>query len=244
MHPEQPASIPPPRQGRSRRHKQLTGAQRFWAVCLEIIIVLALAVGVSTLIRQFVFQVYSIPSQSMEQTLQVGDRIIVNRIPGVGKDIKRGDVVVFQDAKGWLPDDATSGNSAARSIGEFLGIIPANGEQVIVKRVIGKGGDSVSCCTADGKLEVNGTAIDEPYLATGEKPSETSFSVVVPEGKLWVMGDNRSHSADSRAHLNNGNTSFIDESDVIGKVQWVAWPFNHWSSVAHRETFQNVPDPS
>lgn len=222
----------------------MTPTQRFWAITLEILIVLALAVGVSTLIRQFVFQIYSIPSQSMEQTLQVGDRIIVNRVPGAGKDIKRGDVVVFQDAKGWLSDDLLSGNSVARSIGEFLGVIPANGEQVIVKRVIGTAGDSVSCCTADGKLEVNGVAVNEPYLAAGEKPSENPFSVVVPEGSIWVMGDNRSHSADSRAHLNKGNTSFINVSDVIGKVQWVAWPTSHWSSVAHREAFANVPDPS
>lgn len=210
----------------------------------EVLLVLVLALVISTLLRQFILQVYSIPSASMATTLQVGDRILVNRVPVLGKKVERGDVIVFQDQQGWMEDIPESDIPFIRSVGEFLGIVPSDGKQVIVKRVIGIGGDTVSCCSAEGNLRVNGQAIDEKaYLDQGIAPATEEFTVTVPEGKFWVMGDNRPASADSLYHLPEG-TEFIDSSAVIGRVQWVIWPFSNWSSVPHREAFSDVPDPS
>lgn len=210
---------------------------------LEVVIVVFFAVIVSTLLRQFVFQVYLIPSGSMENTLQVNDRILVNRLPIIGKQVERGDVIVFSDSQGWLSAAEEPANSILRSMGEFVGLLPNNGEQVLVKRVIGLGGDEVSCCTPDGQLEVNGVPIDEPYLKDPLPASSQEFSVTVPEDSYWVMGDNRNNSGDSRKHLAT-NTAFIPKEDVIGKVQWVIWPLNAWHSVAEREAFAYVPDAS
>lgn len=208
---------------------------------MEVGFVLLLALVLSTLLRLFVVQVYSIPSASMEDTLQVGDRIAVNRLPYLGKKVERGDVIVFQDSQRWMGTGTSANPNLAHSVGEFLGLVPSDGKQVIVKRVIAVGGDSVECCTADGKLSVNGQPIDETYLAQGVESSETEFNVVVPDSHYWVMGDNRANSGDSRYHQAEG-TAFIDAQDVIGRAQWVIWPFNRWSSVPHREIFDNVPD--
>lgn len=205
----------------------------------EIALVLVLALILSTLLRLFVVQVYSIPSASMENTLQIGDRIVVNRIPYLGKQVERGDVIVFQDSQNWMSNQPNNDHQIMRSVGEFLGLVPADGKQVIVKRVIGVGGDLVECCTVDGDVMVNGEPVDETYVVDGASPSETQFAVTVPEGQYWVMGDNRPNSGDSRYHQGEG-TEFIHAEDVIGRVQWVIWPFNHWSTVSHREVFADV----
>lgn len=232
-----------PQRGHIHVPAHKAGAQerpRWFQVVTEIVIVLVLALLVSILLRQFVVQVYSIPSRSMENTLDVGDRIAVNRIPVTGKDIKRGDVVVFADDKGWLPEGLAESGSFFDQIGRFMGLLSSNGEEVLVKRVIGVGGDTVSCCNAEGKLEVNGVPIDETYLPAGMAPSAQEFSVTVPEGKYWVMGDNRSGSADSRAHYFKNEDAFVDRESMIGRVWSVVWPINHWSIVSHREAFAGV----
>ncbi|WP_350258946.1 signal peptidase I [Scrofimicrobium sp. R131] len=226
---------------RTAQHKAAESSEgSWWSWVREVLIVLILALVISTLLRHFVVQVYSIPSPSMVPTLQVGDRIVVDRIPGSGKDIHRGDVVVFEDSQGWMASADQGRTSFLRPIGEFLGLVPANGEQIIVKRVIGVGGDQVACCTAEGQLTVNGTPISEEYLPDGEVPSRDEFEVTVPEGHYWVMGDNRSHSADSLYHYQRGEQPFIADQDVIGRVWSVIWPVNHWSSVSHRDAFADV----
>lgn len=238
----QHSNMPPSRRrsgGGSHRAERGSRGGRAGRAVIEIVVVLVLALLVSLLLRQFVVQVYSIPSRSMEETLDVGDRIVVNRIPGVGKDVERGDVVVFSDELGWLPASTNEG-SALSKVGRFIGLLSSNGEEVLVKRIIGVGGDTVSCCTADGLLEVNGVPIKEPYLPAGEVPSAQEFTVTVPDGKYWVMGDNRSGSADSRAHYFDNEDPFVDRSSLIGRVWGVVWPFDHWSAVSHREAFDGV----
>lgn len=205
----------------------------------EGLLVLLLALIISTLLRQFVIQVYSIPSESMVPTLNVGDRILVNRIPGSGKNVERGDVVVFEDSQGWMSALPEEDQSFFRPVGEFLGIVPGDGRQIIVKRVIGVGGDTVTCCSPEGQLEVNGVPLDEEYAGA----TSADFSVVVPDGSYWVMGDNRANSADSLYHYRAGDTPFVSHEDVVGRVSSVIWPFTHWSAVARREVFDAVPNP-
>ena len=208
-----------------------------WLKEIALILLGALVIAVGA--RMFVVQVYKIPSESMNDTLRVGSRIAVNRIPVLGKQVERGDVVVFEDAEGWLP--ATGGASNPfRGLGEFLGLVPADGAQVVVKRVIGVGGDTVSCCDAQGRLTVNGVAIDEPYVLGGGGGS-TEFEVVVPDGKLWVMGDNRRNSADSAYHHLRGDSAFIDQDAVIGRAWGEIWPLSQWSSLGDRDVFSEVP---
>lgn len=210
---------------------------------LELLVIVAGAAAIAVLLRMFVVQVYQIPSESMNNTLQSGSRIAVNRIPVLGKEVERGDVVVFQDTEGWMEPVAAGGSNPIRAIGEFLGLIPPNGEQVLVKRVIGTGGDTVSCCDIDGRLQVNGVPIDEPYLLAPGTVSTPEFSVVVPEGRLWVMGDNRSNSADSVYHYFRGDEATIDQSAVIGRAWAEIWPVSEWSSLGNRGVFEAVPEP-
>ncbi len=209
---------------------------------LEILIVLVGATVVALLLRMFVVQVYQIPSSSMEDTLQVGSRIAVGRLPGIGTDVQRGDVVVFEDSLGWLGEVDEESQTFFRPVAEFLGLLPKNGEQVVVKRVIGVGGDTVACCDPEGRLTVNGEPIDEPYVkglpgATGE------FSVQIPEDSLWVMGDNRSNSADSLYHYSHGTPAFVPTSAVIGRAWAEIWPISSWSTLGERDLFAEVPEP-
>lgn len=209
---------------------------------LEIAIVLVGATLIALLLRMFVVQVYQIPSSSMEDTLQVGSRIAVNRLPGLGTDVERGDVVVFEDSLGWLGDVDPESESPLRPVAEFLGLVPKDGSQVVVKRVIGVGGDTVACCDAEGRLTVNGAPIDETYVK-GPLGSSGEFSVVIPEDSLWVMGDNRSNSADSLYHYSHGTPAFVSEDSVIGRAWAEIWPFDRWSTLGARDVFSEVPEP-
>lgn len=197
----------------------------------ELPMLLIGALAISLLIKTFLVQFFYIPSGSMENTLQVNDRVAVNKIPFLSQSIHRGDVVVFRDPDGWLPEitDGTT-NTYIHAIREGLvavGILPNPAKQYLVKRVIGIAGDNVKCCSKDGKLTVNGVAIDEPYIFAGNKPSETDFNVTVPVGKLWVMGDHRAASADSRYHTTDINDGFVPVEKVSGRVVAVIWPFKN-----------------
>ena len=194
----------------------------------EIPALLIVAVIVSLLIKTFVVQFFYIPSGSMENTLQVNDRVAVNRVPFISREIHRGDVVVFHDPNNWLPTiDETSQNKVIAKLHETLvavGILPNPAKQYLVKRVVGVGGDNVQCCAKDGKLLINGKEATEPYIFAGNAPSDMKFNVTVPKGKLWVMGDHRGASADSRYHQDDINKGFVPESDVVGRVVAVIWP--------------------
>jgi len=197
----------------------------------EIPALLVVAVIVSLIIKTFVVQFFYIPSGSMENTLQVKDRVAVNKVPFVTREIHRGDVVVFHDPANWLPTwNNQEGNKYLHKAKELLvavGILPNPTKQFLVKRVIGIGGDNVQCCSAKGKLLVNGKETNEPYIFAGNEPSDMKFNVTVPKGKVWVMGDHRGASADSRYHQDDINKGFVPESEIVGRVVAVIWPFKN-----------------
>ncbi len=197
----------------------------------EIPALLIVAVIVSLIIKTFVVQFFYIPSGSMENTLQVKDRVAVNKVPFISREINRGDVVVFHDPANWLPAwNNQEGNKYLHKAKDLLvavGILPNPTKQFLVKRVIGKGGDNVQCCSANGKLLVNGKETNEPYIFAGNEPSDMKFNVTVPKGKVWVMGDHRGASADSRYHQDDINKGFVPESEIVGRVVAVIWPFKN-----------------
>jgi signal peptidase I len=200
---------------------------------LPILVVVALAV--SLVIKSFLVQFFYIPSGSMENTLQVNDRVAVNKLPFFSKSIKRGDVVVFRDPDNWLPEPYTAdGNRylAKAKVGLVaVGVLPNPAKQYLVKRVIGVAGDKVECCADSTKLMINGVEIDEPYIFAGNSPSDTKFNVTVPEGKVWVMGDHRSASSDSRFHQDDINQGMVPTSKVTGRVIGIIWPIKNFGLV-------------
>ncbi len=197
----------------------------------ELPVLVVVALVVSLLIKTFLVQFFYIPSGSMENTLQVEDRVAVNKIPFISQRIDRGDVVVFRDPNNWLPEMLDYGTNKylaqAKSALVAVGVLPNPAKQYLVKRVIGVEGDRIVCCSKDSKLTVNGVEVTEPYIFAGNKPSELEFDVTVPKGKLWVMGDHRGASADSRYHQEDINKGFIPVSKVTGRVVAVIWPFKN-----------------
>jgi signal peptidase I len=197
----------------------------------ELPFLVVVALITSLLIKTFLVQFFYIPSGSMENTLQVQDRVAVNKIPFVSRSIDRGDVVVFRDPDNWLPGIVEYGTNqyitTAKSALVAIGVLPNPAKQYLVKRVVGVAGDRIICCTKDDKLSINGVEIDEPYIFAGNKPSDMTFDVTVPEGKIWVMGDHRGASADSRYHQEDINKGFVPVSKVTGRVVAVIWPFKN-----------------
>ena len=200
----------------------------------EFPILVIVALAVSLLIKTFLVQFFYIPSGSMENTLQIQDRVAVNKLPFISRSISRGDVVVFRDPANWLPEPFTADeNKVIAKIKEGLvtvGVLPNPAKQFLVKRVIGVAGDNVICCS-NGKLTINGKETTEPYIFAGNKPSEMDFNVTVPEGKIWVMGDHRGSSADSRYHQDDVNNGFVPVDKVTGRVFAIIWPFKNFGLV-------------
>ncbi|MEV6034987.1 signal peptidase I [Nonomuraea sp. NPDC052116] len=177
----------------------------------ETVLLLVLGVGIALLLQAFVVGSFYIPSVSMENTLLVNDRVFVNKLAGKPE---RGDIVVF---KGWNTGEDT------------------------IKRVIGVGGDKVVCCDSKKRITVNGTPLEETsYLYPGDYASGDKFNVTVPPGKLWLMGDHRSASADSRAHMDEAGGGFISENDVIGKAVVRYWPLSRGYLFSRPDTFDKV----
>jgi signal peptidase I len=201
----------------------------------ELPILIVVALVVSLFIKSFLVQFFYIPSGSMENTLQVLDRVAVNKVPFISDNIKRGDIVVFRDPNNWLPENlensSNSLNSKAKSLLVTVGVLPNPAKQYLVKRVVGVAGDRVVCCGDSGKLSINGVEVTEPYIYGGDAPSDMKFDVTVPEGKLWVMGDHRGASADSRYHQDDINSGFVPLKTVSGRVVAVIWPFKNLTYV-------------
>jgi signal peptidase I len=197
----------------------------------ELPILIVVALVVSLFIKSFLVQFFYIPSGSMENTLQIQDRVAVNKVPFISDNIKRGDVVVFRDPNNWLPENlensSNSLTSKLKSVLVTVGVLPNPAKQYLVKRVVGVAGDRVVCCGDSGKLSINGIEVTEPYIYGGDAPSDMKFDVTVPEGKLWVMGDHRGASADSRYHQDDINSGFVPLKTVSGRVVAVIWPFKN-----------------
>ncbi|MCU1575486.1 MAG: signal peptidase [Microbacteriaceae bacterium] len=216
----------------------------------DILVIFAVAVLVSFLIKSFVVRSFYIPSPSMVNTLQVNDRIIVNELEPSLIPIQHGDIVVFKDPGGWLPNlPQPPQNPVAGAIDSaltFIGLSAADSDDHLVKRTIGLPGDQVSCCNALGQLTVNGVPLKEPYitLQPGEQnAASVYFSVTVPKGMLWVMGDNRWNSQDSSRNQDLPGKGFVPESDVVGRAFVVSWPANHWTGLDnYPEVFRGVED--
>lgn len=202
----------------------------------EVLVLLVMALALAIVIKTFFVQAFYIPSGSMNDTLVKNDRILVEKMSYWFGDVQRGDIVVFDDPGGWLtPAESTHASNPITRALEFVGLYPAGGH--LVKRVIGVGGDHVACCTK-GLVTVNGVPLHEgSYLGPGDQPSQENFSVNVPPGHLWVMGDNRDNSADSRAHLGSPGGGFVPENDVVGKVFVVVWPFSDADWLSRPDTF-------
>lgn len=208
---------------------------------LEVSLLLIVAIGITFLVKTFLVQAFYIPSGSMENTLHVGDRVTVNRLGTItGNGIQRGDVVVFHDSAGWLGSDGAIQGSGAIHLFKTLltdvGVLPDSSKKFLIKRVIGMPGDHVVCCTTKGNLTVNGHELDESsYIYAGNKPSEVAFNVVVPSDRIWVMGDHRGNSADSRFHRGDQNNGFVPVNQVVGRAFFLLWPLSR-TSVLKRPT--------
>ena len=214
----------------------------FWVQAREGGTVILYALVIAFLVKTFLLRGFYIPSGSMEQTLQVNDRVFINVAGSYFSEPKRGDVIVFKDSQGWIPSTQKT-SSPLKDALSFAGILPDTSSNFLVKRVIGTPGDVVES-DGNGKIKVNGVEITEPYLYPGNPPSEVPFKVTVPAGKYFVMGDHRSNSADSRYHISDG-TAFISKDDVQGNVFVVAWPLNHFGLLQDESSvFSSVPAPT
>jgi signal peptidase I len=209
----------------------------------ELPVLLVVAGLIALLVRSFVFQAFRIPSGSMENTLQIGDRVLVNKVVYDFRGIQRGDIVVFNGQGSWDPSGpAASTDPAVRFFHDVLRAIGIETDGTdYIKRVIGVPGDHVVCCGADGRITVNGVPISESsYLYPGNSPSDKQFNVTVPPGRLWVMGDHRGDSEDSRYHSTSPGGGAIPENEVVGRSFVVIWPPSRVESLPIPGTFKQA----
>jgi signal peptidase I len=206
----------------------------------ELPILIVIALGLALLIKTYAFQAYYIPSGSMENTLDIGDKVLVNKIVYHLRSIHRGDIIVFNGAGSWDPTIPPTPNPFDRLYHAVIGLFgAAPGQTDYIKRVVGVPGDHVKCCDSQGRVTVNGVPLSEKsYLYPGNTPSENQFSIVVPPGRLWVMGDHRDVSDDSRDHIGFPGGGTIPENQVVGRAFWTVWPPSRWRVLSIPATFQ------
>lgn len=222
----------PGRQARPEKQRPL------W---VEIPLLVVVALCLALLIKTFLVQAFSIPSESMQNTLQEGDRVLVDKLtPWFGSEPERGEVVVFHDPDGWLTGVEAQQPNVVQQVLTFVGLMPSAEEKDLIKRVIGVGGDTVEC-SGTGPLRLNGQALDEPYVYPGNTAcspgGDGEFKVTVPDGKIWVMGDHRQASVDSRYHQHDKNGGMVPEDEVVGRAVVVAWPVGRWATLPIPATF-------
>ncbi|MBD5788197.1 signal peptidase I [Cellulosimicrobium terreum] len=215
----------------------------------ETAIIVVSALVLSLLIKTFLVQAFFIPSASMEDTLQVGDRVMVSRLVPGAFDVHRGDIVVFKDPGGWLPPPVEEDEGAlaegVRAALTFIGLLPQDTGEHLIKRVIGVPGDHVVCCDAEGRVSVNGVSVDEEsYIKPGSIPSQDPFDRVVPDDMLFVMGDNRQDSQDSRYNTGKPGGGYVPMDNVVGTAFVKVWPLSHVGLLRNPgDVFAGVPEP-
>lgn len=209
----------------------------FWK---ELPLLIGIALILALLIKTFLVQAFSIPSDSMQNTLQRGDRVLVDKLtPWFGSEPERGEVVVFHDPGGWLEDTATPEPNAVQKFLSFIGLMPSAEEKDLIKRVIAVGGDTVEC-KKNGPVTVNGKALDDKsFIFAGNSAcdDEPFGPINVPEGRIWVMGDHRQNSLDSRYHQELPGQGTVSTDEVVGRAVVVAWPVNRWATLPVPSTF-------
>ena len=213
----------------------------FWA---EALVLLAIAAVIAVGVHSFLFQAFFIPTGSMENTLKVNDRVIVNRLSYKVGHVQRGQIIVFSGVDSWSPEGTVTPphNPVLRTlskVGSYLGFAPS-GEQDFIKRVIGVPGDHVVCCDAQGRITVNGHALVENYLYPGSDNRTLPFNITVPPGHLWVEGDHRNDSADSRSHTGLPGGGSIPINKVIGRAFVIVWPLSRFHGLSTPSTFSTV----
>jgi signal peptidase I len=232
--------------GRDRRRGWLTFLR-------DVIVIVLVAVLVSFLVKTFLVRSFYIPSGSMEATLMVNDRILVDEITPRFGGYERGDIVVFRDPGGWLPVSTDPPRSPIVEAVEWtlslVGLSAPDSDDHLVKRVIGMPGDHVVCCNTIGQITVNDVPIDETdylKLPSADSPaSADGFDVVVPEDRLWVLGDNRYSSKDSRYNQEQPGKGFVPVDNVVGRAFLITWPFDRFGMLDfHHEVFSSVPEPA
>lgn len=227
--------------------------RRGWgAFFRDLIVIIVIALLVSFLVKTFVVRSFYIPSASMEDTLLIKDRILVDELTPRFGEYSRGDVVVFRDPGGWLPAKPVEERSpvveGADWVLSLFGLSAPDSDDHLIKRVIGTAGDHVVCCNALGQTTVNGVPIEEPYvrLAPGASaPEPVPYDVTVPDGSLWVLGDNRNSSRDSRYNQDQPSKGFVPVDNVVGRAFLITWPFTRFGLIDfHHEVFAGVPAPA
>ncbi|MDG4865133.1 signal peptidase I [Streptomyces sp. T-3] len=219
-----------------------TGGSRHRSFWKELPLLIGIALILALLIKTFLVQAFSIPSDSMQNTLQRGDRVLVDKLtPWFGSKPERGEVVVFHDPGGWLQGEPAPNPNAVQKALSFIGLMPSAEEKDLIKRVIGVAGDTVEC-KGTGPVRVNGKALNEPYVFPGNTACSDDngggqFKVTVPANKIWVMGDHRQNSSDSRYHQTNPGGGFVPVDNVVGRAVVKAWPINRWGTLPVPDTF-------
>ncbi|MDJ1113638.1 signal peptidase I [Microbacterium dauci] len=221
-----------------------------WPFIRDILVILIIAILVSFLVKTFLVRSFYIPSGSMENTLLKDDRILVDELTPRFGGYDRGDVVVFRDPGGWLPvsyEPAQPPLAAALDwVTSLVGLTASDSEEHLIKRIIGVPGDHVVCCNALGQVTVNDVPLNEtPYLKLGEgqqAPQEVEFDVTVPEDSIWVLGDNRDSSQDSRYHQDQPGRGFVPMENIVGRAFIKTWPLDRIGGIdGHHDVFSSVP---
>lgn len=214
---------------RGKHAREKKQVHPFWRGLREVALIVVFALVLSALIRAFLLQAFYVPSASMEDTVRPGDRIVASKITTAISGVKRGEIVVFKDPGGWLPPQAPPPDDWRTSLRQgltFIGVLPSDSGDDLVKRVIGIGGDRVACCDAEGRIVVNGVPLDEDYIIG--PTDQVRFDITVPAGSMFVLGDNRGDSRDSRYHL-DVNDGGVPVEDAVGRVFVVVWPFDRFA---------------